>query len=184
MFEIDRFTEDCRAALKDTDSMKAVREVVAEAVADPNGVLKVLGEPTRGTVHCLHKSDDLTIINVIWAPRMTIMPHNHNMAAVIGVFVGREDNIFWRRIKDDPAGQIEAAGADSLGPRDAVQLGENIIHSVTNPTGLLTSAIHVYRGNFYEEHRSEWNPEDLTESDYDIEKNMRLFEEANARLAQ
>jgi predicted metal-dependent enzyme (double-stranded beta helix superfamily) len=182
MFEVDRFIADCRTAMQGTDSLKAVRDVVAEAVSDPGKIIQVLGEPTRGTVQKVHHSDDLTIINVIWAPRMTIMPHNHNMAAVIGVYSGREDNIFWRRIKDSPTGQIEAAGADSLGPRDAVQLGNNIIHSVTNPTAILTGAIHVYAGDFYEEHRSEWNPEDLSETDYDIEKNMRLFEEANARL--
>jgi predicted metal-dependent enzyme (double-stranded beta helix superfamily) len=182
MFEIERFVEDCRAAMKDTESLKAVREVVAEAVADPGGLIDALGEPQRGTVNTLYRSDDLTIINPIWAPRMTIMPHNHNMWAVIGVYTGREDNIFWRRIKDDPEGHIEAAGADTLGPGKAVPLGKNIIHSVTNPTGIFTSAIHVYGGNFFEEHRSEWDPEDLTEQDYDIEKNMRLFEEANARL--
>jgi predicted metal-dependent enzyme (double-stranded beta helix superfamily) len=184
MFEIGRFVEDCRSAMQDTQSLKAVQELVAEAISDPDGLIKALGEPTWGTVNCLYKSDDLTIINPIWAPRMTIMPHNHNMWAVIGVYTGREDNIFWRRIKDDPQGHIEAAGADTLGPGKAVSLGKNIIHSVTNPTGIFTSAIHVYGGNFYEEHRSEWNPEDLTERDYDIEKNMRLFEEANAKLAQ
>jgi predicted metal-dependent enzyme (double-stranded beta helix superfamily) len=32
--------------------------------------------------------------NVVWAPKMTIMPHNHCMWAVIGVYTGREDNIF------------------------------------------------------------------------------------------
>lgn len=181
MFELDRFIEDCREAVRDTDSLKAVREVVAEAVADPNGLISALGEPKLGTVNCLYRSDDLTIINPIWAPRMTIMPHNHNMWAIIGVYTGREDNIFWRRIKDDPEGHIEAAGAESLGPGSAVPLGKNIIHSVTNPTGIFTSAIHVYGGDFYEEHRSEWDPENLTEKDYDIEKNMRLFEEANAR---
>ena len=183
MFEVDRFIDDCRTAMKDTDSLKAVQEVVAEAVADPARLIEVLGEPKLGTVNCLYRSEDLTIINPIWAPRMTIMPHNHNMAAVIGVYTGREDNIFWRRVKDDPDGHIEAAGADSLGPGKTVLLGKNIIHSVTNPTGRFASAIHVYRGNFYEEHRSEWDPEDLTEKDYDIEKNMALFEEANARLS-
>ena len=182
MFEIEKFVEDCRAAMKDTESTKAVREVVAEAVADPAGLIKALGEPTRGTVQKLYQSDDLTIINPIWAPRMTIMPHNHNMWAVIGVYTGREDNIFWRRIEDDPEGHIEAAGADSIGPGKVVPLGKDIIHSVTNPTGLFTSAIHVYGGNFFEEHRSEWDPTDLTEQDYDVDKNMRLFEEANARL--
>jgi hypothetical protein len=30
--------------------------------------------------------------------------------------------------------------------------------------------------------RSEWDPESLAEKRYDVEKNMRLFEEANAAL--
>jgi hypothetical protein len=32
-------------------------------------------------------------------------------------------------------------------------------------------------------HRSEWDPETLIEGTYDIEKNLRLFDEANARLS-
>ena len=182
MFEPEKFVEDCRLAMKGTASMRAVRELVEEAVADPAALHKVLGEPNRGTVNTLHRSDDLTVLHLVWAPRMTVMPHNHNMSAVIGVYNGREDNIFWRRIKDDPAGHIEAAGADSLGPGKALQLGSDIIHSVTNPTSQFTSAIHVYAGNFFEEHRSEWDPQDLTEQDYDVEKTLRLFEKANAQL--
>ena len=38
--------------------------------------------------------------------------HNHNMWAVIGIYTGREDNIFWRKLKDGK--HIEAAGAKSL----------------------------------------------------------------------
>ena len=49
-------------------------------------------------VQKLCHSSDLTILNVIWAPHMTIMPHNHQMWAVIGIYTGREDNIFWRRV--------------------------------------------------------------------------------------
>jgi predicted metal-dependent enzyme (double-stranded beta helix superfamily) len=47
-------------------------------------------------VQRLYSSADLTILNVVWGPRMTIMPHNHRMWAVIGIYTGREDNIFWR----------------------------------------------------------------------------------------
>jgi hypothetical protein len=35
---------------------------------------------------------------------MTVMPHNHNMWAIIGIYTGREDNILWRRIAGDPSG--------------------------------------------------------------------------------
>ena len=105
------------------------------------------------------------------------------MAAVIGLYTGREDNIFWRRIETEDGPRIEAAGAGSIGVRDCVPLGRDIIHSVTNPVSKVTGAIHVYDGDFFAIERSEWEPESLEERRYDVEKNMRLFEEANARLA-
>jgi predicted metal-dependent enzyme (double-stranded beta helix superfamily) len=177
MFDLERFIEECRAAVARDEAPKAIRDLVARAVADPGGILKALGEPARGGVKRLYHAPDLTIINPVWPARMTLMPHNHHMWAVIGVYTGREDNIFWRRRKGDPTGPIESATARSLGPRDAVPLGRDIIHSVTNPTGLFTSAIHVYGGDFFAAHRSEWEPEGLSERAYDVEKNMRLFEE-------
>ena len=46
-------------------------------------------------------------------------------------------------------------------------------------TSSCTGALHVYGGNFFEEPRSEWNPENLLEEPYNVERNMALFEEAN-----
>ncbi len=180
--ELEQFIADCAAAVNDSAPTKAVRETVARAVADPAGLLRQLGEPKRGGINRIHVSDELTILNVVWAPHMTLKPHNHNMWAVIGVYGGREDNIFWRRVEGDPAGRIEAAGAKSIGPQEVRPLGEDIIHSVTNPTSKLTGAIHVYGGNFFEMHRNEWEPEGLTEQPYDLAGNLKLFEEANRVL--
>jgi len=154
-----------------------MREIVARAVAEPGAVLKWLGAPKRGEVQKLYHSPELTILNVVWAPYMTIYPHNHRMWAVIGVYTGREDNIFWRRKGE----KVEAAGAQALSERDAVPLGPDIIHSVTNPIPRLTGAIHVYGGDFFGAERSEWNPETLVEGRYDAQKAMRHFEDSNAR---
>jgi predicted metal-dependent enzyme (double-stranded beta helix superfamily) len=180
VFDLDRFTDDCREALHADPTHKSVREVVARAVAKPGSVLAGLGEPCRAEVQKLYHAPDLTILNVVWAPRMTIMPHNHLMWAVIGIYTGRENNIFWRRLPRETGGKIEAAGAKSLGERDAEPLGRDIIHTVTNPLPRLTGAIHVYGGDFFAVTRSEWDPETLLEGQYDVAKNMRLFEEANA----
>ncbi len=179
MFDLDQFIADCRAALAQDSSHKAVREIVARAVADPAAVLKSLGEPSRGTIGRLHHSDGLTILNVVWPPHMTIMPHNHQMWAVIGVYTGREDNIFWRRLAAD-SGKVEAAGAKALSVKDVAPLGHDIIHSVTNPIPRLSGAIHVYGGDFFAAARSEWDPETLREQRYDVEKNMQRFDKANA----
>ena len=179
MFDLFQFVADCRAALDADRSHKYVRDVVARSVSDPAAVRAALGEPKRAGLHKLYQSSDMTVLNVVWAPMMTILPHNHQMWAVIGIYTGREDNIFWRRIPGTP-GKVEAAGAKALSVGQAEPLGHNIIHSVTNPIPRLTGAIHVYGGDFFNPgRRSEWNPETLLEEPFDPERAVRRFEEAN-----
>lgn len=178
MFDKDQFVADCRSALGEATPEKAVREVVAREMSDPGSVLRGLGEPEAGGVQLIYKSPELTIINAIWSKFMTILPHNHEMWAVIGVYTGREDNIFWRRIRDEDGGRIEAAGAKALCEKDAEPLGKDIIHSVTNPIRRLSGAIHVYGGDFFGIDRSEWDPETLLERPYDVSKNLRVLEGA------
>lgn len=178
MFDLDRFIEDCRAAVK--EGQPAVRDLVTRAVADPGLVMRALGEPTRAGLNTLYRSDELTILNLVWGPHMTLMPHNHGMWAVIGLYTGREDNIFWRRI-DEPGmpSRVEAAGAKALSAGEAAPLGKDIIHSVTNPIPRLTGALHVYGGDFFRPGRSEWDPETLREGPYDAERTKAIFEAAN-----
>lgn len=180
MIELERLIDDCRAARASDPTHKAVREVLARAVSQPHELLLAVGEPTGSGIQTLHHSPELTILNVVWAPRMTIYPHNHRMWAVIGIYTGREDNIFWRKL---PGGRIEAAGAQALCEREAVPLGPDIIHSVTNPVPRLTGAIHVYGGDFFSVARSQWDPETLSEQPYDAVKVLRYFEEENTRSA-
>ena len=178
MFDLDQFIDDCRSALAADKSHKLVREVVARAISDPRAVLKGLGEPTRGMLKPLYRSEDLTILNIIWAPYMTLQPHNHNMWGVIGIYTGREDNIYWRRVPGGN-GRLEAAGAKALGEGDTDPMGRDLIHSVTNPIPRLTGAIHVYGGDFFGAERSEWDPETLVEQRWEAERAARRFEEAN-----
>jgi predicted metal-dependent enzyme (double-stranded beta helix superfamily) len=183
MFALDAFKDECAAAAAGGAGQQAIREIVARAVEKSSAVLESLGEPRRAEVKTLHRSVGLTILNVIWGPRMTVMPHNHNMWAIIGIYTGREDNILWRRVPDEPRGRIEAAGAKALAERDAVPLGRDIIHSVTNPIGRLTGAIHVYGGDFFGVPRSEWDPERLVEQPGDVQRTLQLFEESNRLYA-
>ncbi len=182
MFQKDRFIEDCRAAVG--EGQKAIRELVREAVADPAGIVAELGEPTKAGVFPLHQSDDLTVINFVWAPCMTLLPHNHQMFAVIGIYSGREDNLFWRRIDtSEGAPAIEAAGAESMGPGQVATLGRDIIHSVANPITKHTSAIHVYGGDFFNppKPRSQWDHETLVEQPWDMAHTREVFRQAEAR---
>ena len=133
MFDVERFTEDCLEANAEVDAHKAVLALVERTCSDPAAVIAGLGEPSRAGVTRLYHSDELTILNLVWGPQMTLMPHDHRMWAVIGIYTGREDNIFWRRQPGRDDGFLKAQGARSLGSRDTVPLGKDVIHSVTNP---------------------------------------------------
>ena len=179
MFDKERFIEDCRAAARGTDAQAAIREIVARAVSEPNAVIRGLGEPTRSGVETLYRGEDLTILNLSWGPRMFIRPHDHRVWAVIGIYGGCEENTFFRRAEKG----LTQHGMKELRARDVAPLGASIIHAVTNPLDSITSAIHVYGGDFFAIPRSEWDAQTHAEKPYDVEHTLKAFEDANARLA-
>jgi predicted metal-dependent enzyme (double-stranded beta helix superfamily) len=179
---VETLIEQCRAAITKSDSERAVRAIVEEAVSDPSAVTRAWGEREDAGLKTLYRDADLTILDFAWAPWMCFKPHNHNMWSVVGLVSGREDNVFWRRMAENNS--IEAAGARSLGAGDVTSLGVDIIHSVTNPVGKFTRAIHVYGGDFFAPPtpRSEWDPETLIERPWDMARTRELFAEAEARF--
>lgn len=177
MFNLDNFIESCKSAVTNNGTHLEIKEIVEKAVSDPESLMKAVGEPSKTGASPIFSSSKLTIVNVVWAPWVTIYPHNHNIWAVIGIYSGREDNIFWRRINEDKQGRIEAAGARSLCLGDVTPLGPDIIHSVNNPIPRNSGAIHIYGGDFFHvENRSEWDPEDLTEHEYNAENVKNVLE--------
>ncbi len=178
MFRTENFIEECRNALKETSAHAAVREIVERTGSDPNNVIEGLGEPKRAGVQTLYRSDDLTIINFTWGSRMSLPPHDHRMWAVIGLYGGKEDNMFYRR---SPKGLLWDGGKE-LTVKDACPLGAAVIHSVVNPLDKITAAIHVYGGDYFGLPRSQWDAKTLEEQPFDVEYIMGLFEESNKAL--
>ena len=178
MFGKERFIEECRAALKDSDAQAAIREIVARAVSEPAQVLRALGAPQRAGVETIYRADDLTIVNLCWGPGMVFKPHDHRIWAVIGIYGGREQNTFYRRSDHG----LKQHGTKDLNVKDTVPLGAAIIHSVTNPLDRITGGIHVYGGDFFATPRSEWDPKTFEEQPYDVADTLRAFEESNQRL--
>jgi predicted metal-dependent enzyme (double-stranded beta helix superfamily) len=179
MFDRDRFIEDCRAALKERTPHAAIQDIVARAMSEPNEVIGQLGAPetAEAGTEVLHRSDDLTVLRVIWAPMMQIYPHDHRMWAVIGIYGGQEDNAFYRRRKDEPG--LEQVNARTIEAKETLVLGQDAIHAVTNPKMKYTGAIHVYGGDFFATQRSQWDSAAAPEMPYDIDRAMRVFAEAN-----
>ena len=84
VFDLERFVENCRSAVAETDGPRLVRELVAEAVSEQAAIATTLGEPAQAGIRTLHRASDLTILDFTWAPWMSFKPHDHHMWAVIG----------------------------------------------------------------------------------------------------
>ncbi|MFK8014929.1 MAG: hypothetical protein AB8G17_05780 [Gammaproteobacteria bacterium] len=177
MFDSAQFVAACQAGLLTENPAQAARDIVARAVCEPESIIAALGEPTLGGVHTLHQSAELTVLNIVWAPGMSLHPHNHEMWACIGIYRGREDNVFYRRSETG----LTQHGSKSLTAGDTLALGRSIIHSVANPLDQYTAALHVYGGDFFTQPRSEWDPVSLVEHPYDIEHTRQVFRDANDR---
>ena len=178
-FSRERFVEDCIAACRESDSQGAVGEVLARAVSNHRAVLATLGPPQSAGLDVLHRSTSLTIFNAKWAPHMTLPAHDHRLWALIGIYVGREDNILWRRASN----AIEASGATVLFPGESTALPTDVIHSVTNPLDSFTGGIHVYGGDFFATPRSQWDNESLQEEPSNGDVIAAFFARENARRA-
>lgn len=176
--DIDRFVEDCVAANQEADAQAAVKEVLARAVSTPGAVIAALGEPKKAGLNVLLSSKKLTIFAATWTPQMNLMPHDHLMWANIGIYTGREDNIFWKRTADG----IRAYGAEALFVKDAAALPADAVHSVTNPLLRFTGGIHIYGGDFFDTTRSQWDPESLGEEPSDGAVIRGIFRRENERL--
>lgn len=175
-FDVDALVAECRGALHETQPALAVRDILERTIADSSAVADALAIDEAGLTP-LHQADDITVVRVMWAPGMSLYPHDHRMWAAIGVFTGVEDNHFYRR--------SEAHGLDRLNVKrvdehDVLLMGDDIIHSVTNSQDRFTGAIHVYGGDFFGAPRREFDPETFEEMPYSVPHTVQVFAEANA----
>jgi predicted metal-dependent enzyme (double-stranded beta helix superfamily) len=176
VFVVDDFIAECQQAVAEQEPRRAVREALTRAVADSSGVATALEHHHAG-ITLLHNTDELTVLNVVWGPSMKLPPHDHRMWAAIGIYAGQEDNGFFRR----DGNRITDSGGKQLHESEVLLLGDDAIHSVTNPLRSYTGAIHVYGGNFVTKARSQWDPETKVEEPYDYDRILKTFEASNAQ---
>ena len=176
-FGAEEFVDACRQALHETQPQLAVRDVLGRTTSSPREIEAVVGGQHAAGIATIHVSPELTVLHVVWPPGMALFPHDHRMWAAIGVYGGQEDNGFFRRGGDD---RIVASGGRQLRAKEVLLLGDDAIHSVTNPQQhAFTGAIHVYGGDFFATPRSAWAVDTLTEHAYDPDQAMEAFRVAD-----
>ena len=161
MFDPDEFVAGCAQALGEADRVGALRQLLDRTGRAPGAVIDALGQPSTGGLTVLHRAPDLTVLNVVWPPGMTLDPHDHTMLAAIVVYGGREENGFFRRRGD----RVEPAGGRTMEAGEVLILGDDAIHSVHGHDDRYTGALHVYAGDFFDRVRTAWLPDGSLDPD-------------------
>src|SRR4029079_1617598 len=143
MFDLDTFLGDCIVAVRDSDPRAAIRGLLQRTMERSDEVRAALAK-TEGGVEVLYSSPEVTVLNMVWTPHMTIAPHDHRMWAAMGIYDGAEENRLYKRGAD----RIQPSGERLLDTGDVFGLGSDAIHAVHIPRGRFTGAIHVYGGDF------------------------------------
>jgi len=173
MIATDDLVAACVHAMAESDPKAAVREILTRCVADRR-FGDALAGPSAG-FNVLYRSPELTVLNVIWRPLISQIPHDHLIRAAIGIYGGQENNAFYCR----SGGSIVPSGGKELVDGSVLLLGDDVIHSVHNPArSSHTGAIHVYGGDLLGTPRSQWDADTLEEQPYDLDARRQEFNQA------
>lgn len=177
-FDIEEFATDCKQAMNQAgdDSaarMEAARDLLARTMGenDPQHIIDVLGAAIPPGADLgemmVHTSSELTMLYARVPPRFQSGIHNHTVFACIGQLSGAEDNTIYQ-----PDGEtLSISSHTTVRAGDAFSLPADAIHHIENPMNEVSSALHLYGGDFRAimDERSLWSFDDFTESGFSFE---------------
>ena len=175
MFDPKEFVEGCLRASKGDDGPRRVLDLMRSAVQDGAAISRAVAagaNPQAILDAPIFRSPELVVLNVTLPPRLASAPHDHRMWAVIGIYEGQEDNVFYRR----GGARLEEASRRSLRAGETMLLGDDVIHAIANPLPTATRGLHVYGGDLLGVARSMWSPDTGEEFPYDARQFFRWCE--------
>ena len=146
----------CRTAALSPRPQAAVEQLLRGITEEPAEWAALFAETDLGAdargVAMLHADEAVTVIHVDLAAGFASRVHDHGIWAVIAVYSGQEDNVFYRADGDS----VTETGAVSVVAPDTIRLGRDAIHHIANPLQEPLRAIHVYGGDLRTSRRSRW----------------------------
>lgn len=145
---IEAFIAECRAALAGEEPLQRIAALMRPLIQDPVALSRAVistGERIAPNTVLLHRSPELTVLDIRQRGGHRGFPHNHLMWVVAGVYLGEEHNTFYRRQGDSIVAEGETirlkAPAIAVLPADAW-------HGTHNPLEEDYATLQVCGGDF------------------------------------
>lgn len=169
--ELDQFLAECHAVAKTENAGEAVQSLMSKLMSDLKNLQSFMKSLRHKPVFedpILFRSADLFIFNYCQIPGHKGAPHTHGVWAVVGLYEGQEDNVYYKR-KGKGLKEVERK---TLSPGEVDFREDDAIHAVSNPLDKPSFALHVYGGDLLTVERRMWNP--FTSEELPFELNQFL----------
>jgi len=180
MFDLQDFVDRCKQLVRSPHPAEQILRLVRGAVKDAGSLKKAIAPADSRapiTDAVLFRSDDLLVLNATLPPHFMSLSHDHRIWAVIGIYEGQENNVFFKRSST----RLEEVNRREVLAGEAILLGPEVIHAVANPLDSATLGLHVYGGDLLAAERSMWNPHTGEELRYEVPQFFRWCKELSTR---
>ena len=179
-FNIQGLAAELEQAVADSsDKQDAVSRVLRKLVKEqgPQSIIEALeaAVPNAAPIGELiaYKSPQLTVLYAKIPPHFRSAIHNHTVFACIAQLTGEETSVVYEPTED---GKLRVVHSTTGRPGDVVELPVDAIHHIENPCDEVSTALHVYGGDFgaVMEDRSLWTHDDYEQSGFSFQKLLEL----------
>lgn len=181
-YTLSQYVADLRTIVAETQGDEAIVERV-RPLAQRLALNKDWVDPRYYTCneeqgfgpHLLHEEPDhtLAVFAIAWLPKRGTPAHDHGTWAVVAGIDGKEKNTFWKRLDDGSRpgyAELKWNGERVYGPGDVVSFLPREIHTVCNDTDAVTLSLHTYGKHFNFTGRSQFDPEQRTETPFVVKE--------------
>ncbi|CAA6827847.1 MAG: Unknown protein [uncultured Thiotrichaceae bacterium] len=168
-FTFDAFITDLQEASMSPNAELQVLALMQQAFKDPSQIADNVPAFSEEADLLLQESS-ITIWHWCLQPGILIPPHDHRMAAIIGIYKGTEENRFYL----SENGSLQHKATKHVSQGEILSITPESIHSVQATEEQPSQGIHVYLGNLDASPRSLFNWETGEAEPYTEEAYNRL----------
>ena len=153
-FNLDEFVAQARDAAGRDKAVAAVNDLMSRTFANPEEIAAVI-DPFEHDDEPLYEDQQVSVYWVRFDPHVKVPPHNHKIAAFLGVYEGVEVNELYRKTN----GGIELVKTRRMEPGDTLSMGAEGIHGVFSEGDKASLGLHIYLGALTAVEREVFDPD-------------------------
>ena len=143
-------------------TVEALTPMLQRLVSRPGCLTDLGGLADPDRTFDIHVADNLSVMAIVWPANGGAPAHNHNGWAMVGVVIGHERNIGFKRSDDGSkpwTAKLEQSEVQDIGPgQTGWVVPPDDIHSVSIPQGK-TVAVHLFGTNIKRQWRYAFDPQ-------------------------